>query len=211
MIDGGELRLKFLINIDAHVVGARVFKFKYFCCRSWLDSASVNFVNMTDDESSSLTTWAIAHGCTFHSLQVTPHPLYGGYGLFNTALTKATAVEDERTALFIPNSLIISMDLVSEAAQESDELANVLNALPHHPNLEPIITVFLLYQVYLRRENRPGILSTYIENLPNSTLLPITWSEKEVQFLSWAGTSISRAVPAKLAFLKSVVRNSSTR
>ena len=112
-------------------------------------------------------------------------------------------IDHERTALFIPTSLIISMDLVSEAAQESDELANVLNALPHHPNLEPIITVFLLYQVYLRRENRPRKLSTYVENLPKSTLLPITWSEKEIQFLSWSGTSISRAVPAKLAFLKS--------
>ena len=159
---------------------------------------------MTDDESLTLTTWAITHGCTFHSLEVSPHPLYGGHGLFNSTSTTATKDENERTALFIPNSLIISMDLISEAAEESEELADVLNALPHHSSLEPIITVFLLYQVYLRRENRPNKWSTYIDHLPKSTLLPITWSEREVEFLSWAGTSISRAVPAKLAFLKSV-------
>jgi len=159
---------------------------------------------MRDDESPSLTTWAIAHGCTFHSLAVSPHPLYGGYGLSNSVSTTATADENERTALFVPNSLIISMDLISEAAEGCEELADVLNALPHHSNLEPIITVFLLYQVYLRRENRPSKWSTYIDNLPKSTLLPITWSEREVEFLSWAGTSISRAVPGKLAFLKSV-------
>lgn len=156
------------------------------------------------DESSKLTTWATAHGCTFHSIQVLPHPVFGGYGLFNSVSTKAVAVDNERTALFIPNSLIISMDLISEAAEESDELADVLNALPHHPTLEPIITVFLVYQVYLHRENRPSKFSTYLETLPDTTLLPITWSENEVEFLSWSGTSISRAVPAKLAFLKSL-------
>src|SRR5277367_2853070 len=151
---------------------------------------------MTDIESSNLTTWAIARGCIFPFLEVSPHPLYGGYGLFNSVATKATADDNERTALLVPNSLIISMEFISEAAEESDELADALNALPHHPNLEPIITVFLLYQVYLRRENNPSPLATYIEHLPKSTLLPITWSEKEIQFLSWSGTSISRAVPA---------------
>src|SRR5271170_509861 len=71
--------------------------------------------SMTDDESLTLTTWAITHGCTFHSLEVSPHPLYGGHGLFNSTSTTATKDENERTALFIPNSLIISMDLISES------------------------------------------------------------------------------------------------
>jgi hypothetical protein len=156
------------------------------------------------DDAVTLTSWAIHHGCTFHYLQISIHEEYGGYGLFNS--TSTTAADDDivRAALFIPNSLIISIDLISEAAEESEELADVLNVLPPLQNLEPIITVFLLYQVYLQRHGIPSKWSIYIDHLPKSSLLPMTWNKNEINFLIQSSTSISRAVPAKLAFLKSI-------
>lgn len=151
-----------------------------------------------------LTNWAIHHGCTFRSLKISIHDEYGGYGLFNSTSTTATYDDIARTALFIPNSLIISIELISEAAEESEELADVLNVLPPLQNLEPIITVFLLYQVYLQRRNIPSIWSACIDHLPKSSLLPITWNETELNFLEESSISISRAVLAKQAFLKSI-------
>ena len=160
--------------------------------------------NSANEFDTTLTNWAIHHGCTFSYLKISIHDEYGGYGLFNSTSTTSTYDEILRSALFVPNSLIISIGLISEVAEESEELADILNLLPPLQNLEPIITVFLLYQVYLRRHNIPSKFSIYIDHLPKSSLLPITWNESEVNFLEQSSISIARAVPAKLAFLKSI-------
>ena len=156
------------------------------------------------DDLLQLAIWAIAKGCVFNSLKVCAHEQHGGYGLFNTTSTLATDDDDRRTCLFIPNSLIISIDSISKAAEESEELADTLNKLPSIPTLEPMITIFLLYQVNLQRHRIPTTWSKYIDYLPKASLLPITWNPQELDFLVQSQSSISNAVPAKLAFLKSI-------
>jgi hypothetical protein len=155
-------------------------------------------------DDSQLTTWALDQGCRLSGVTVGRHSSFGGYGLFNSIRTTSTDEDDDRIALFIPNSIIISIDLISEEANESDELADVLNALPPIPTLEPILTIFLLYQIFLRRTGKQNKWSTYIDYLPRSTLLPITWNKSEVGFLVKSNTTISQAVPAKLSFLKKI-------
>jgi hypothetical protein len=155
-----------------------------------------------DGDITELQNWAVDHGCSFNSTHVSYHPSYAGYGLFNSASTSCD--DEERTALFIPNSLIISIDLISEDADNCDELANVLNALPELPTVEPIITVFLLYQLHLFRSRKPSKWTAYLKYLPKSTLPPICWTQEEISFLRQCNTSISRAVPAKIRFLRSL-------
>jgi hypothetical protein len=154
------------------------------------------------DDVSRLASWAKDHGCVFRFLKVASHPLRGGYGLFNSSATAGS--DDDSLALVVPSSLIISIGLVSEAAQESEELAAVLSSLPDIPTLEPILAIFLLYQLYLRRLNVPSKWTTYLDFLPKSMLLPITWNEQEIDLLVRSSTSISQAVLSKLAFLKSL-------
>lgn len=156
------------------------------------------------DSAEGLLNWALDHQCIFKELTIASHPSYNGYGLFNTAFSAATDNDSKRTALFVPNKLIISIDLISEAADESEELADILNALPELPNLEPIIAIFLLYQVYLKRVKRHSQWSSYIEHLPKSSLLPILWNNQEIDFLAQTAVSISHAVLAKLSYLKSI-------
>lgn len=161
---------------------------------------------MKEDEEacSRLNTWALENGCAFHCLKVSPHPQYGGYGLFNTASTLCSEDEFTRLALRIPNSLIISIDSISEEANDSNELAEILNSLPAIPTLEPIITIFLCYQVSLLRMGQRTKWSEYISSLPKDTCLPVTWNPQEIAFLSRCGTSISKAVPAKLSYLQQI-------
>jgi hypothetical protein len=157
-----------------------------------------------DDNVDELYNWAVRHGCRFQSAIVAPHPLYGGYGIFNSRNSAANEDEELRLAVFIPNTLIVSIDLISEQADESDELAEALNALPELPTLEPIIAVFLLYHLYLSRKGREGRWSTYLKFLPKSTMLPVSWNESEKALLHNCHTSISVAVPAKVASLRGI-------
>jgi hypothetical protein len=162
-------------------------------------------MSISKNEDSRLTAWALEQGCSFYSSNVAIHPSYGGYGLFNSVSTNATYHNDsERVAVCIPNSLIISIDTISEEANESDELADVLNSLPPIPTLEPILTIFLLYQLFLRRTGKQNKWSTYIDHLPKSTLLPITWNDSEIEFLVQSNSTISRAVVAKLSSLERI-------
>ena len=166
----------------------------------WIESACL----MSDAANAhNLHNWAVNNGCSFDNLRIAQHPSYDGFGLFNSSQTTAEN-DDKRRALFVPNSLIISIDLISGAADESEELADVLNALPELPTLEPIITVFLLYQLYLARSGKPSKWQPYLDSLPRRTFLPITWNEDELKLLRHQNTSISKAVPAKLAFLRSI-------
>jgi hypothetical protein len=158
------------------------------------------------DTPSALESWAIENGCVFDSVKVSPHPTYGGLGLFNVASTSEHC-DANRTGVFIPNSLIISIESISEVAGESVALADVLNALPATPSLEPLLTVFLLYQVSLNRAASPGNWSTYIDHLPEKSLLPITWNDSELLVLEQSSTSISSAVLAKLTSLRSIYKN----
>jgi len=152
-----------------------------------------------------LYSWAVANGCRFNSSYIGTHPVYGGYGIFNSdPWSGDESDDDERTALFIPESLIISIDLISETANEVDELAQALNALPSLPSLEPVITTFLLYQLHLQRAGKESKWSTYLEFLPKSPLLPINWNDSEVALLQECNTSISGIVPAKFRFMKSI-------
>jgi len=148
-----------------------------------------------------LTNWAKHHGCTFHSVHISNHPQYGDLGIFNTKHTFASN-QDEHLAIFVPYAIIISSDVVSEEAQHDKELQNVLNALPDTPTVEPILSVFLLYHLYLLRSGGTSKWSVYIENLPKTSLRPIHWNQEEIVVLQLAGTSISRAILAKLSFLK---------
>jgi hypothetical protein len=159
---------------------------------------------MTYDDAFQLTNWAISNGCTLDSVKVAIHDTYGGYGLFNTISTSSVHNDNERTFLFIPNPLIISVDLITEEAEEAEELADILNALPPTPTLEPIITVFLLYHKNLHRLGISPKWGTYIDHLPKSSQSPITWNPEELDFLVQSSNSISRVVPAKLAFFKSI-------
>ena len=177
-----------------------VVQFKYAADQFIYDYISFNHINHMPNDTVTLTNWAIHHGCRFHYLQISIHDEYGGYGLFNSTSTTAPDVDIGRAALFIPNSLIISIELISEAAEESEELADVLNVLPPLQNLEPIITVFLLYQVYLQRRNIPGKWSTYIDHLPKSSLLPIAWNESEVEFPSTIVQQCLSRCPRKTRF-----------
>jgi hypothetical protein len=171
-----------------------------------MDGHSPSTPKTEDDEQkcTRLTTWAISQGCTLHSLTLRPHPHYPGLGLFNSTHSSCSTSPSSRLALTIPSSLIISLDTISEAANESDELAEVLNGLPELPSLEPIITVFLCWQIYLLRRGEKTTWSEYVEYLPRQMLLPITWTEKEVEFLEKCETSISHAVPQKLSFLHKI-------
>jgi hypothetical protein len=157
-----------------------------------------------DDDATDLVKWAISNGCIFNSLQLSSHSEYGGYALYNTSTTLGSINDKQRVALFIPNSLIISLEIVSSEADESQELADILNQLPQIPTLEPILTIFLLYQLSLHRNNIRNKWSTYINYLPKSSLLPITWSNEELHFLSQSASSFSRAIPGKLTFHKSI-------
>jgi hypothetical protein len=154
-------------------------------------------------EQSTLVKWALENGCIFNCAKICLHPVYGGLGLFNS---KDTAPHDaERTAIFIPNSLIITFKSIEELSNESDQLADVFNALlPVTASGEHSLAIFLLYQVHLDRAGTPGKWSTYVNNLPKSSLAPYTWNDQEIEFLFQSFSSISRAVPAKVASTKSI-------
>src|SRR5271163_4466185 len=95
-----------------------------------------------------LTNWAKQHGCTFHSVHISQHPQYGDLGIFNSKQTLASNL-GQHLAIFVPYTLIISAEVVSEETQHDKELENALNALPDTPTVEPILSVFLLYHLYL--------------------------------------------------------------
>jgi hypothetical protein len=102
--------------------------------------------------------------------------------------------------------LIISIELIAEAADESEELADILNSLNDIPtsSVEHLVAIFLLYQVHLTRTGNSSHWSTYIDNLPKSSLVPIAWNSHELSLLSFSGISISRAVHAKLRSLRAM-------
>lgn len=150
-----------------------------------------------------LHEWATEHGCKLSSLKVASHPSYGGYGLFNTTSNPANGDENRRVALFIPNHLIISIDTVQLAAEEREELSEVLNALPPLPSPSHILTIFILYLFHLRNANEDNLFSPYVDCLPQQSLLPIVWNEQELQLLKDSNTSISAPVTAKVEWMKS--------
>jgi hypothetical protein len=149
-----------------------------------------------------LIDWATSHGCTFNSATVVPHGAFPGHGLFNTVSTPADQSDPSRLALFVPDSLIISLRRIHAEYELSDELAEVISAIGDFATLEPTITVFLLWQVYLARKGTPGKWATYVEYLPRKTMLPITWNDAELLFLSNHETTISRPVGGKVAALR---------
>jgi hypothetical protein len=141
-----------------------------------------------------LQNWAIENGCTFNSTEIRVHPR-GGYGLFNS---RSTSSSDE-VALFIPQSLVISIELIAEEAEKSEELLDSLQRLPDTPSLDPYITVFLLYQVYLQRTGRATKWGTYLDFLPPTTLLPVAWNDEEIDLLNL--TTMPDVVPKQLSLL----------
>jgi hypothetical protein len=157
---------------------------------------------MTDDEEncSRLFNWAVRNGCTFQSLTISPHPHYGGLGLFNTTTTSPSSNDPSHLALSIPTSLIISIDTISNEANHSEDLAKVLNSLPELPTMEPIIAIFLCYQLSLLRTEKPSKWTDYIACLPQKTNLPTTWSTKELHFLIQSNSTISNPVKSKISF-----------
>jgi hypothetical protein len=147
-----------------------------------------------------LRDWATENGCVFNSAEVRVHPR-GGYGLFNSCSTDVSDI----IALFIPQSIVISIELIAEEAEQSEELREALLCLPDTPTLEPCIAVFLLYQLYLRRKRLPTKWDTYLDFVPSAPFLPVSWSQHEIELLQ--ATTMPDVVPRQLQLLQSMFEN----
>jgi hypothetical protein len=153
-----------------------------------------------------LIQWAKLRGAVFHDSTITRHPP-GGRGLFNT---KAITGEDaqNQTALFVPKSLFITLGTVAEAANEYPELNIILDAFGTVEmsvrDHSPMLTIFLLHQVYLQKHNKPSKWAIYLHFLPRFTFHPITWNEQELEVLRIANLSISHKVPHKISQVRSL-------
>ena len=99
---------------------------------------------------------------------------------------------------------MVSLDLIVGVTEEQEELSEVIERLPKLPTLEPILTLFLLWNSYLQRAGTGNKFGAYVASLPRQTWLPITWSEREISLLNSLNLSISHAVSDKRAFLHRV-------
>ena len=146
-----------------------------------------------------LLQWATQHKAHIQNLTIRRHPTYG-QGLYKRSSSPDSNKDDE-ARMFIPTSIIISLDLIFRFTEEQQELSEVIERLPKLPTLEPILTLFLLWNIYLERAGTGSKFGSYVTRLPRETWLPITWSEREISLLDIMDLSISHAVSEKRAFL----------
>ena len=155
---------------------------------------------MSNASPSDLLPWATQHGAHIQNVTIRRHPTHG-QGLYKPSSSPNSSNNDDKARVFIPTSLIISLDLIFRYTEEQQELSEVIERLLRLPTLEPILTLFLLWNIHLERAGRGSKFGTYATRLPRETWLPITWSEREISLLGSMDLSISHAVSEKRAFL----------
>jgi hypothetical protein len=142
-----------------------------------------------------LLAWAASHGARINNIEIrsTAH----GNGLF------AHITSPGKPRLSIPSSLVISLDGIGDEVSDDTEFMDVIGCLPETlPTLDIIHILYLLYQVHLKRDGRPGKWDLYLESFPRESLVPTSWTTEEVALLLETKVSIARPVEEKISYLR---------
>ncbi|KAI2638873.1 SET domain-containing protein [Hypomontagnella submonticulosa] len=151
-----------------------------------------------------LPAWCTLNDVFFFDVQVANIKDRG-----NGLVAKKDLINEDDTAelpslLTVPKELVLSAEGVEEYAKENVSFRQLLDAAGHKSTRGNIL-LFLLFQLVLSSPDYAGgqgpstPWTQYFSLLPTRVPTPTMWTELELSFLK--GTSLEKAVPAKLTAL----------